>query len=179
MEEKIYHIKKTGKKQLCRIAVYLCCLCGKECKIEKKRLDKPPFTGRCKKCISRRKPFESLYKDFIWKSKKRNLSNDISYDQFLTFTSKSNCFYCDDLIPWQMYGVQFAQSRGYFLDRKDNDKGYSLDNCVVCCKNCNFTRANRYTFEEFCLFIPVLKQISKNRESIRSRIPKSEFDIGE
>lgn len=34
------------------------------------------------------------------------------------------------------------------LDRIDNSKGYTLDNVVPCCKVCNLTRGNRFTYQE-------------------------------
>lgn len=43
-----------------------------------------------------------------------------------------------------------TRTRGaYNLDRKDNSKGYSIKNCVVCCTVCNLTRGNRFTYEQF------------------------------
>ena len=43
--------------------------------------------------------------------------------------SKSSCFYCGKEGP-----------NG--IDRKDNSKGYILDNCVPCCKHCNYVKGN-------------------------------------
>ena len=39
----------------------------------------------------------------------------------LGLTEEEKCHYCG------------AELRGYNLDRKDNTKGYSKENCVVCC----------------------------------------------
>lgn len=163
MEEKCYYIKKSRKTQLTRIAIYGCIVCGKECRIEKRKMKVSSFTGKCKICITRRKPFESLYKVLLLAAKKRNLSVNMTYLEFLKFTSQPNCFYCEAKVPWQMYGTQNVRSRGYFLDRKDGHKGYSTENCVVCCKTCNFTKANRYSFDEFCLLSPSLKVITQLR----------------
>jgi len=33
------------------------------------------------------------------------------------------------------------------LDRKDSDKDYTLDNCVPCCPECNFTKNERIYYE--------------------------------
>jgi hypothetical protein len=162
-EVKYYDIKKSGKRQLERITVFKCVVCDRECRSNSKKMKTATFTGKCKTCITRRKPFESLYKIFLWAAEKRGLSVDMTYLEFLAFASQPNCFYCDCPVPWQMYGTQKIRSRGYFLDRKDGNKGYSTENCVVCCKTCNFAKANRYSFEEFCLLSPGLKAIAKLR----------------
>lgn len=52
-----------------------------------------------------------------------------------TFWQKP-CTYCNDKI----------ETIG--LDRIDNDKGYTIDNVVSCCGDCNLTRGNRWTYEE-------------------------------
>jgi hypothetical protein len=35
------------------------------------------------------------------------------------------------------------------MDRISNDKGYSLDNVVPCCQDCNRRRGTTYSSEEF------------------------------
>lgn len=162
-EEKRYAIKNSNKTQLSRITVYSCNICGKECRTETRKLKNISFTGNCKSCLNKGKPFQFLYTHFLWISKKRNIENLISYEEFLEFTLQNNCFYCDDKIPWKKYSKWHAGSAGYFLDRKNGLLGYIKENCVVCCKDCNFTKASRYTFEEFCLFKNILKEIKRAR----------------
>ena len=55
-------------------------------------------------------------------------------------------------------------SHARFLDRKDNTQGYLKDNCVVCCTSCNKLRSNKFTYKEFLLLAPILKQIRLERE---------------
>lgn len=52
---------------------------------------------------------------------------------------KSKCCYCKESIE---------EECGKGLDRIDNTKGYSLENVVSCCGDCNKTRGNRITHEE-------------------------------
>lgn len=71
----------------------------------------------------------------------------LSYEEFLTFTRIPECHYCGAVIPW--HPKMAGKNNAYYLDRKDNDKGYTTDNCVVCCSRCNWAKANRFTYEEW------------------------------
>ena len=37
----------------------------------------------------------------------------------------------------------------YFLDRKDNAQGYSVENCVPCCTRCNRGKGAAFSYEEW------------------------------
>lgn len=52
---------------------------------------------------------------------------------------------------------------GVGLDRKDNSKGYTIDNVVTCCKDCNTTRSDHYTYEEMLVLAPVIQMIKLKR----------------
>ena len=58
---------------------------------------------------------------------------------------KMPCFYCN-LLP---------ENRLNGIDRMDNTKGYSVNNCVSCCKNCNFIKKSldANTFIQRCQHI--------------------------
>lgn len=64
-----------------------------------------------------------------------------------------SCFYC-------------GSTDKFTLDRKDNTKGYILDNLVACCNDCNHLKSNILNFEEMKIlgqaFIDINKSI-KNR----------------
>jgi hypothetical protein len=49
------------------------------------------------------------------------------------------CYYC---------GSDLTKNKGCCLDRIDNSKGYSLDNVLPCCGDCNKLRGDRLTVEE-------------------------------
>lgn len=119
-------------------------------------------TGKCLMHAKRGPPYGPGYSRLKKTAAKIGVSCELSYEDFLLFTETKNCTYCSSIIPWSPhYGDAHPQS--YFLDRKDNDKGYSVDNCVVCCTRCNFMRQARFTYEEFLLFRPILQEIERQR----------------
>lgn len=93
---------------------------------------------------TRKKFGESSFNMFVGRyketSKKRGLSFELSLDEFRALTS-SNCFYCGAL-PDKLYSHKRSYGAYAYngIDRVDNDKGYTLDNCVPCCRICNFMK---------------------------------------
>ena len=97
--------------------------------------------------IKRRK-----YKEYQVGAVKRNLSFNLTFDQFLDITSKK-CVYCGEEPHIYPGDIQYMQS--YFepwkrngIDRIDSSKGYSLDNCVSCCEKCNYAK-HEMSLDEF------------------------------
>ena len=74
------------------------------------------------------------------------------------------CYYCEikeeDFIPiWgKFYG---GENRGKKLEvyRKDNKKGYTLENCVLACSICNNAKSDKFTDKEFKEVGKSIKQI--------------------
>lgn len=64
-------------------------------------------------------------------------------------TSKS-CIYC-------------GETHRIGCDRIDNSKGYTIDNVIPCCGDCNRIRSNKYSVEETIRFGELKKQILKDR----------------
>ena len=137
--------------------------------------------GRCIECHlkfisslgeskSRKRPFEALYNHFVGsvkrrtnRGKKRDVSNSLSYEDFLDFTRISQCHYCEDLIEWVPFGT--GRTANSNLDRKDNTQGYSKENCVVCCWPCNELKGSRLSYEEMLLLKDHLIQIRQQRRA--------------
>jgi 5-methylcytosine-specific restriction endonuclease McrA len=111
----------------------------------------------------RLRPYEALYrlaKRIILQHTRWTL--ELSYEEFLGFTKTVCCTYCGAAVVWPRYGKANLRV-GYNLDRKDNTKGYTKQNCVVCCKSCNLTKGDRFTYKEFMLLSPALKRIQGRR----------------
>lgn len=70
--------------------------------------------------------------------------------EYLRASLKELCIYCN------------YPSTG--LDRKDNTKGHTQENCVPCCRECNTTRMDNYTHEEMLILGKTIKQIKDNRQ---------------
>jgi len=124
-------------------------------------------TGRCKVCNNRKRPYEWLYTVLRCSATYRSkpVPVELTYEEFLTFTAVPICHYCDSPLEWSPHqttlGVKSANKVN--LDRKDNSKGYSLDNCVPCCQMCNFLRQDKLTYEEFCCLKEGLRKVAQMR----------------
>lgn len=84
---------------------------------------------------------KQLYRDYKYKAENhRELSFELTFEQFVDLIEKE-CTYCGDI------GVSFYNSTrkvtlDYIykyngVDRVNNDKGYTVENSVACCKFCN------------------------------------------
>lgn len=137
--------RKSGGPRI----VYKCkCLtCDRIVKIRKAESHK--YTGKCMRCSHIKRPFESLFMSL--KNDWRKLKNELTYETFLEFTKQKNCHYCLANINWQEYSIVDGKyiTRAVYLDRKDNDIGYIIDNLAVCCTKCNRAKSNKYTYEEW------------------------------
>jgi len=61
----------------------------------------------------------------------KNLTFDISFQEYCDIVDKE-CYYC---------GI--IQDKGFNgIDRKNQEVGYKLDNCVSCCKMCNYMKGS-------------------------------------
>jgi len=79
---------------------------------------------------------------------KKNFQNDLT-KEYIQKMLKLNCVYCD------------YPSTG--LDRIDNTKGHTQENCVSCCWECNTARMNNFTHKEMFVIGKAIKQIKDNR----------------
>lgn len=84
------------------------------------------------------------YRMYRYRSERSNYPFDLSMEQFKDILSR-NCYFCGQKETERLSGV----------DRIDNDKGYSVDNCVTCCKKCNMMKntLNESTFILMCMHI--------------------------
>lgn len=89
----------------------------------------------------------TLYLNYKYQAIKRHKSFNLSREEFRKLT-KQNCYYCGA----EPNNVKKPTIRGkgeYIyngVDRVDNTKGYSIENCVACCTTCN--RAKQTMREE-------------------------------
>jgi hypothetical protein len=97
--------------------------------------------------------FNTLYNRYKNAAKQRSISFELSKDEFSKITSQ-NCHYCG-IKPMQITVLSSPHNGDYFhngIDRLDNNKGYTIENSVPCCKNCNYGKG-RLTKDEFLSWI--------------------------
>jgi len=159
---KLLTVRRIGKKAGC--PWWLCkCDCGKE----KRTLSSSLISGKTKTCgcgyghpqpWHRKRPYESLYNCFVRTAATKQRNTDLSYEQFFELTKIGTCFYCGGPIIWIPYNQGRVGPQAYNLDRKDNSKGYTLNNIVVCCHQCNMMKRDWYSCDEFLVVMKALKE---------------------
>jgi len=167
-------IEYAGKRR--RLAHWKCkCDCGKETIVRGSHLRNGGIKScgclqkeiRLKLVDSRTLPkgvaaFNGTFKNMKNSAKARKLTWELTGKQAKKLMD-SPCYYC---------GTSFSNLRksrynnGDYkyngMDRKDNNKGYTLDNVVPCCTLCNRAKANR-SYNEFIEWIKGLINYSKKK----------------
>lgn len=126
--------------------------CFKEISVRQHHV--PYITGKCKKHANMHKPYEAVYGGMKRSAKERNIEFELSYDDYLKFAGRL-CYYCGSGIDWQPYNEHGKNNPGWYLDRVDNAKGYSVDNCAACCTSCNRLKHDM----DYELFVNRIKMI--------------------
>ena len=93
------------------------------------------------------------YKIYADSAKLRNLSFELTFDQFMVFWQKP-CSYC---------GGEIATIG---LDRTDNAVGYTIANVVPCCWTCNKAKLKRSKSEYIAHCRQIIKHCDDHKEAI-------------
>ena len=101
-------------------------------------------------------------------AKRRNHCFELSHTQFEIITSK-DCFYCGEPprnVARVSRGSKYRNSEFKYngIDRVDNTKGYTYDNSVPCCKQCNFAKRN-LSQEDFLGWVERLYSFQKAKRT--------------
>lgn len=72
------------------------------------------------------------------RAKKNGLEVGLTFETFRSIKADGRCFYCGGGLPVYGWGI----------DRVDSEKGYTLQNCVACCHNCNIMK-NKSAQQDF------------------------------
>jgi hypothetical protein len=101
-------------------------------------------SGKCK-LHTKLHPHKAAYNRLVYTASLRELSCTITFKDYVGFVG-ADCHFCGDELEWE------PQSKRHHMDRYDNLKGYTLDNCVPCCSQCNKTKGtlNGDLFIERC-----------------------------
>lgn len=129
--------------------IFVCQNCPAEIKSKPYYLVK--HSGLCRSCCVKKAPFEHLFNKFKNSAKSESHQVDLTFEDFLEFTKKTECHYCNVELKWTPYVYKDSkyQTGAYLLDRKDNLLGYSKENAIECCSKCNIAKSDEYTYEEW------------------------------
>lgn len=148
---KLTAIKPVGKNKTKNIIWRCKCDCGNYIEALVRNLR----SGRVKSCGCIRKETSKItakknlkeeananliYGQYKESAKRRGLFFDLSFDVFYDLIQQ-NCHYCG-VEPTTLHWYYKNTKQFYYngIDRIDPTKGYILDNCVSCCKNCNYMK---------------------------------------
>lgn len=98
----------------------------------------------------------SILRVYHYSAKRRDLSWSLTENQFRRIIGE-RCYYCV-APPSNVQKVKrtSTDSSGEFLysgiDRKDNEGGYSIGNCVPCCETCNHAK-HKMSHDEFLAWV--------------------------
>lgn len=92
--------------------------------------------------------FNVLYRSYQRSAKTRGIRFNLTKDEFRYFT-KQHCTYCG-VEPSSIKHMKDINGDYVYtgIDRKDNSKGYTVENCTSCCKQCNSAKSTQ-TYDEF------------------------------
>ena len=82
---------------------------------------------------------------------------ELSYEEFVEFSKITNCHYCNAEIVWANFNRNTKRATSYHLDRKDNNIGYTKENCVVCCPRCNRGKCDMFSYDEWFAMTKVFR----------------------
>ena len=114
-----------------------------------------------------------LFATYRWHAEvDRDYKFELTHDEFRVLT-KGNCFYCG-AEPSQKFGHQLNGQYIYNgVDRYDNSKGYSTENCVSCCGSCNKAKGKRSADDFINSSLAIAeKQKERAEELLRLSLPK-------
>lgn len=153
-------IKRSYPNNKWNEIMWLCkCNCGKETIVNGCNLRsgmtrscgclKNEMTGALNRIDFGVASMRSLISAYKISARKRGVKYELTEEQFKEITQK-DCYYCG-VKPSNVFGHGSSNNGKYIyngIDRVDNNKGYTMDNVVPCCKVCNF-RKKTATLHEF------------------------------
>ncbi|ARF11181.1 divergent HNH endonuclease [Klosneuvirus KNV1] len=154
-----------------------CVSCCKMCNYLKICLDPKTFIIKCKNILIHLGLLKDkidysiypitktkLYQTYKDSAVQRNINFDLSINQFNAII-KNQCYYC---------GISNTNTNNNGIDRKDNEIGYVLENCVSACYGCNFMK-NDYSYIDFIAQVAQIYNYSKNY--LNHLVYKEDFDV--
>jgi 5-methylcytosine-specific restriction endonuclease McrA len=92
--------------------------------------------------VRARKILKWLWKNYARDARRRDIPWMLALEEFRVLAALP-CGYCGKPPSNKRGGVFYTG-----IDRKDNRHGYTISNCVPCCKQCNSIKGEHLTFSE-------------------------------
>jgi len=97
-------------------------------------------------------PAKVIWYGLYHRAKRSQLSFRITKQQFIVWHTKQikKCIYCGIKENELPKNLLLTLNKGFKLtiDRKNNNKGYTLNNITLCCLRCNFIKSDFFTYKE-------------------------------
>lgn len=106
-----------------------------------------------------RRTLQGKYTELKASAKKRKIECSLSLEDYTWLTLKGLCEYCESELP----------AAGHGLDRIDSSAGYTVENVVPCCTDCNLIRGDKMTHTEFKVVAKTLKAIREKKLSYKEK----------
>lgn len=110
------------------------------------------------------------YNNYKGDARRRGMEFRLSFEEFYAI-SQLPCVYCgDELSNRAARHAMNGEFRYNGVDRVDSDRGYDPDNCVPCCRQCNYAKKDIPQDEFVAWAKRVAQHLEENNgESLHSR----------
>lgn len=101
---------------------------------------------------------EGIYVVIKSSASRRNLTCNLSREEFIKWYNKQEkiCHYCNKTEKDSLNDMNRKMKR-LSIDRKDNNKGYELNNIVLACYKCNMIKSNDISYEKMLKIGEIIK----------------------
>lgn len=112
--------------------------------------------------------FNFMFSNYKNKCGYKNIPFNLTKEEF-KFLTQQECYYCGDMPYLVLYHCKGHSSNfiANGIDRLDSSLGYTLENCVSCCKYCNYAKRDR-NYPDFISHI----------DKIYNHIHRKDFESG-
>jgi hypothetical protein len=113
--------------------------------------------------------YRSIFRMYNNNAISRGYEFNLDFDYFIKLLSM-NCFYCGSE-PNNWYKKTYYNVVYNGIDRRDNSKGYTLDNSVSCCKMCNIAKNNN-SEDDFMNWIKRINEYQRLKQEFNNQKQK-------
>ena len=104
---------------------------------------------------------DGIYTHLRSGAKARKIEFSITQEEFITWynNQEKKCYYCgideNKLNKYRLFAMHYTRLT---IDRKNNNKGYNLNNIVLACGRCNSIKSDFFTEQEMLKIGKIAKQ---------------------